>query len=243
MIAAGSILQVSSFPARHAFTTTALGSMGLNGTGDLTVVIRRRAWLAQTLGFDGGRAALAVQVHGARVRAFCLSEEPVGGQSVLGTDALATNIPGHALLTFHADCFPLLFVDRRSGAVAAAHAGWRGLLKGVAARTVHAMVEAYATRPDDLAVLVGPGICKRCFEVGPEVAEAVAKRHGTPDRYLSTHGDRWLLDLPALARLQLTNAKVPPGQIVSSLWCTREDERWFSHRGGRRGRFLAAIVA
>lgn len=217
--------------------------MGLNGAADAAEVMRRRERLAAELGFDLGRAVLAVQVHGAQIGTFHRGAVAEGGQSILDTDALATDIPGQALLTFHADCFPLLFADGHTGAVAAAHAGWRGLLEGVARRTVKALADAYGSRPQDLIVLIGPGICQSCYEVGPDVALPMMKRYGSPERYLLSRGSKWLLDLAALARLQLEQADIPPQQIEETRWCTREDDRWFSHRAGRRGRFLSAIVA
>ncbi len=232
----------ASFPARHGFSTSALGSMGLNGSADPEAVMRRRQTFAEAAGFELGRAALAAQVHGAHVHAFRRDSPMEGGQSVLGTDALATNVPGQALITYHADCYPLLFVDRAKGAVAIAHLGWRGALAGVAGETVRAMSSAYGTDASDLSVLIGPGICRACYEVGPEVFEPMRRRFGRADAYLKKRDGRALLDLAALAQLQLQDAGVDPGQIEPTGWCTREDDRWFSHRGQRPGRFLAALV-
>ncbi len=234
--------QVASFPARHGFSTSALGSMGLNGAAEPEAVMRGRQTFAATVGFDLGRAALAAQVHGAHVHAFRRDSPIEGGQSVLATDALATDIPGQALITYHADCYPLLFVDRANGAVAIAHLGWRGALASVAGETIRAMSSAYGTDPSDVSVLIGPGICQACYEVGPEVFEPMRRRFGRPDAYLEEREGRALLDLAALAQLQLQDAGVDPGHIEPTGWCTREDQGWFSHRGQRPGRFLAAIV-
>lgn len=216
--------------------------MGLNGSVEPEVVMRRRQAFSATVGFDLGRAALAAQVHGAHVHAFRRDSPMEGGQSVLGADGLATDIPGHALITYHADCYPLLFVDRVKGAVAVAHLGWRGALAGVAGETIRAMSGAYGTDPSDVSVLIGPGICQACYEVGPEVFEAMGRRFGRPDDYLKERNGRALLDLAALAQLQLKDAGVDRGHILQTGWCTREDDCWFSHRGQRPGRFLAAIV-
>ena len=216
--------------------------MGLSGAGDPEAVGGRREEMAQEIGFDLQRALFTVQEHGAFVRAFHRAE-PEGGQCVLGTDALATDVPGQALITYHADCFPVFFLDRVRGVVAAAHAGWRGTLAGVGARTVQAMHLAYGSKPEDLEVLVGPGICRRCYPVGTEVADQFVKRYGRQQRYLTTAGGETHLDLEGAIRLQLEDAGVAVSAIESAGWCTREDERWFSHRGGRSGRFLAAIVA
>jgi purine-nucleoside/S-methyl-5'-thioadenosine phosphorylase / adenosine deaminase len=236
------VVQVPSFPAQHGFSTSALGSMGLNGSLQPEAVMQQRQAFADIVGFDLGRAALAAQVHGARVHTFRRDAPTEGGQSVLDTDALATDVPGQALMTYHADCYPVLFVDRAKGAVAAAHLGWRGALARIAGETIQAMVSAYGTRPADVSVLIGPGICRACYEVGPEVFEPISRRYGRSDVYLRERNGRALLDLGVLAELQLRDAGVDPGRIERTGWCTREDERWFSHRGKRPGRFLAAIV-
>jgi YfiH family protein len=236
------VLSVAAFPARHAFSTTALGSMGLTGAADPEAVIQRRRQLADQVGFDLDRALLTVQEHGANVATFH-RQRPEGGQCVFSTDALATDVAGQAIVTYHADCFPLLFLDSNRGVVAGAHAGWRGALAGVATKTAQALQTAYGSWPGQIDVLIGPGICGRCYQVGHEVGQQFAARYGREDRYLAVEGGDVRLDLEAVLRLQLEDAGVAPGRILSAGWCTREQDRWFSHRGGRVGRFLSVVVA
>jgi polyphenol oxidase len=236
------VVEVGTFPARHGFSTRALGSMGLTESSHPELVMQRRQQLADQVGFDLDRALLTVQEHSANVVTFH-RRRPEGGQCVFSTDALATDVPGQAIVTYHADCFPVLFVDRGRGVVAGAHAGWRGSLAGVATQTVQALHLAYGTAPLELEVLIGPGICGRCYEVGGEVAEQFTARYGRQERYLSADDGQVLLDLASVIRLQLEDEGVAPDRIVSAGWCTREDERWFSHRGGRPGRFLSVVVA
>ncbi len=237
------VLRVPAFPVRHGFTTTVLGSMGLTGSPEPEAVLSRRRQFAEEVGFDLGSAVYAVQVHGAQVATFRRAGPQRGAHSVLQTDALATEVPGQALLTYHADCFPLLFFDASRGVVAAAHAGWRGALAGIAAETVRTLRGTFGTRPDELHVLIGPGICRRCYEVGADLAGRFEERFGCPERYLDPDGERPHLDLAALAQLQLEENGVPGERVLNAGWCTREDPRWFSHRGARPGRFLAAVVA
>jgi polyphenol oxidase len=237
-----SVVGVATFPARHGFSTRALGSMGLTGSSDPELVMQRRQQLADHLGFDLAHALMTVQEHGANVVTFH-RRQPEGGQCVFSTDALATDVPGQAIVTYHADCFPLLFADRNRGVVAGAHAGWRGSLVGVATQTVQALHLAYGTKPSELDVLIGPGICGRCYQVGAEVAEQFTTRYGREDRYLLTGEGDVRLDLAGVIRLQLEDEGIAPDRIVSAGWCTREDEQWFSHRGGRPGRFLSVVVA
>jgi YfiH family protein len=216
--------------------------MGLTGSTDPELVMQRRQRLADQLGFDLARALMTVQEHGANVVTFH-RRQPEGGQCVFDTDALATDVPGQAIVTYHADCFPLLFFDASRGVVAGAHAGWRGALAGVATQTVQALHLAYGSKPDQLDVLIGPGICARCYQVGGDVAEQFAARYGREARYLQTERGDARLDIEGVVRLQLEDEGVEPSRIVSAGWCTREEDRWFSHRGGRSGRFLSVVVA
>jgi polyphenol oxidase len=242
MVELDTVLSVAGFPARHGFSTVALGSMGLTGAADPEAVIQRRQQLAEQVGFDLDRTLMTVQEHGANVATFH-RRQPEGGQCVFSTDSLATDVPGQAIVTYHADCFPLLFVDSSRGVVAGAHAGWRGTLAGVATRTAESLQAAYGSWPGQIDVLIGPGICGRCYQVGDDVAQQFSTRYGREDRYLAPDRGDVRLDLEAVLRLQLEDAGVAPERIRTSGWCTREQDRWFSHRAGRVGRFLSVVVA
>jgi YfiH family protein len=90
-------------------------------------------------------------------------------------DALITNRPGIALAVRTADCLPVLMADTRNRAVAAVHAGWRGTILEIVPKTIQAMADHFGTRPNDLAIAVGPGIGPCCFEVGAEVAHQFSR--------------------------------------------------------------------
>jgi polyphenol oxidase len=108
--------------------------------------------------------AFAKQIHSDRVL-------KVGSPGPQGDgDALISNRPGLALTIRTADCLPILMADPKHRAVAAIHAGWRGVVSKIAPKTVEAMTQEFGTRPGDLIVAIGPGIGPCCFEVGPEVA-------------------------------------------------------------------------
>src|SRR5207249_8258447 len=107
----------------------------------------------------------------------------------------------------------LLFLDSARGVVAGAHAGWRGSLAGVAIHTVQALHLAYGSEPDELDVLIGPGICGRCYQVGREVADQFIARYGREARYLGREGSDVRLDIEAVLRLQLEDEGVAPDRI------------------------------
>ena len=87
-------------------------------------------------------------------------------------DIIVSNDPAVAIAIQTADCVPILIADRRTGAVAAAHAGWRGLAAGVPRVAVDALVREFGSRPADLIAAAGPSIGACCYEVGEDVRRA-----------------------------------------------------------------------
>jgi hypothetical protein len=148
-------------------------------------------------------------------------------------DALVSNDPTVAIAVRAADCAPLLLADRKSGAVAAVHAGWRGTAAGAVRAGVHALSREFGARPEDLVAAIGPSIGVCCYEVGSDLVDAFAAA-GHPrhliDRWFSRPkrdadasrrpGDKLYLDVPGANRDQLRLAGVPEEQIYLSGLCT-----------------------
>ncbi len=130
-----------------------------------------RRWEALLRGTGFTRAVHARQVHGAAVRVHgrgapgLLVTEPCDGHATRDADVLM------AVTT--ADCVPVSVVDPKRRAAALLHAGWRGAAAGILERGVAVLAERAASRAADLHVHLGPSICGRCYEVGPEVFEAL----------------------------------------------------------------------
>lgn len=174
------------------------------------------------------------QVHGTRV-VEAGSQETVPPEA----DASVARWPGQVCVVLTADCLPVLFCDVDGRAVAAAHAGWRGLLRGVLERTVEAM----AVPPGGVLAWLGPAIGPAAFEVGGEVREAfIAEEPGAAAAFHRAPAPgKWLADLPALARRRLARAGVH--RVYGGDQCTCQDlERFFSYRRdgvtGRQGTFI-----
>src|SRR5215475_10892800 len=130
------------------------------------VIENRRRFLAALDAADW-TLVTAKQIHSADVR-FVSGLEDARSEPREG-DALTANTPRVLLAIQTADCLPVLIADERSGAFSAAHAGWRGTLAGIVARTVERMQQEHGSRPEDLHAAIGPGISAAVFEVGPEV--------------------------------------------------------------------------
>jgi YfiH family protein len=152
---------------------------------------------------------------------------------------------GPAVLIRVADCVPVLLADPKSGAVAAVHAGWRGVVAGVVPAAVDALGRLGAD-PRHLVAAVGPCISAKHFEIGPEVAEELANADLAASVVApGVHGPKHHADLVLAVRTQLERCGVAPANIDAEPPCTYADRaRFFSYRrdGARSGR-LAAIIA
>ncbi|MCM5682028.1 peptidoglycan editing factor PgeF [Schlegelella sp. S2-27] len=181
------------------------------------------------------------QVHGTKV-VHLRPEHTRSGMPVEADAALATE-PGLACTVMVADCLPVLFASPDGRAVAAAHAGWRGLAAGVLDHTVAALCVAGGCEPADLLAWLGPCIGADSFEVGDDVRQVFRQAQaGAALRFRSgARAGKWWADLPGLARDRLAAAGVV--KVGGGHWCTVEDRsRFFSfRRDGVTGRMAAAV--
>ena len=192
------------------------------------------------------------QVHGAEVLALPQNDDAREAfyrstvEERPTADALMTDALGATVAVAVADCLPLLFADRRARAVAAVHAGWRGLAAGVIENTVGALQSTYGIIPSDLVVGIGPAIGPCCFEVGHEVIEAFAKRgYEAQARVSGRQGARPHADLRAVAAAILRRLEVPDDNVASAAMCTLCNSEWlWSYRadGDAAGRMLCGIA-
>jgi Uncharacterized conserved protein len=195
--------------ADHLFTTRewALGSRAEAADEDWQPV-------AAALGVDPAHLVRMHQVHGATVVVRRAGDGATPGGRP-DADIVVSDDPSLALAIQTADCVPLLIADRRTGTVAAAHAGWRGLAANVPGATVAAMTREFASAPQDLVAAVGPSICAERYEVGEDVrARFVAA--GFPADALArwflpgVRPDHWQFDGWRAAVDQLTSAGLVP---------------------------------
>ncbi len=238
----------SVLTTRHGFTTRLGGlsqppldslNLGLSTGDEREKVLINRKMAASALGIPGP-VTLVGQVHGTDI-----AEVTAAGPDRDTADALWTRLTGQAIGILVADCTPILLEDRRTGTVAAIHAGWRGAVAGIAARTVQTLVREAASEPGDLVAILGPGIGPCCFEVGPEVVEALEVVPGGSEGlwHLPPGKGRAHVDVSGISARYLASEGV--GQIHQSGLCTAcEPGRFFSHRRdrGRTGRMMGAIA-
>ena len=216
-------------------------NLGVAVGDDAAAVAENRARFAAAL---GAQPVWLRQVHGVNVLRL-----HAGGDTAPGTpaDAAWTSDTGVACTVLVADCLPVLFALRDGSAVAAAHAGWRGLAGGVLEATVRALCEGRGALPCDVLAWLGPCIGPREFEVGADVLQAFGENPAAPDgrrfvyRARPDGQARWLANLVQLARDRLAAAGVL--HIAAAGACTVENRSdFFSfRRDGVTGRMAAAV--
>lgn len=194
-----------------------------------------------TLGLDAGRVVSGHQVHGERVALVAARH---AGQVLPATDGLVTDTPGLTLMLRFADCVPLLFWDPERRVAGIAHAGWRGTVARIAAKTARTMIDVFGCSARSIRAAIGPSIGPCCFEVGPEVVEQIRAAFGQAagNMIRAGRGDRSFVDLWRANAWQLENLGLERIETAQVCTCCHKDS-FFSHRGdgGRTGRFAGLI--
>ena len=210
-----------------------------DGTDHIAQNYRR---LLQVIGCGERELCRVHQVHGAgvvRVRRG-QTHDPA-----LKADALVTDDPSRALSIRIADCVPVLLATDEGHEVAAAHAGWRGVIAGVVPAALQAMSRKEAGARNNCVAAIGPCISGEAFEVGSEVLAEFQNTFGADSPIRTASGGKGFVDLRQAIRLQLIAAGISPNRIDTTDRCTfRDREEFFSHRrdNGVTGR-MAALIA
>jgi len=191
-------------------------------------------------GLDLARVAWARQVHEADI----VRVMPDGGFAG-PADVLVSTESGVPIAIFTADCLAVVLYDAEARALAVAHVGWRGTVRGAAQAAVAALVKLGA-RPERLRVAITPSIGPCCYEIdGPVAAEFRRAYPSLWERWVTAvRPDHWLLDLWRANEELLARAGVPTAQIDNARVCTAcHTELLYSYRKDNRGRLvtLAAL--
>ena len=254
-IGALEMLVAENISVPHCFTTRFGGvstghlsslNLGLSRGDDPKNVEENFRILGEALGYDPMKLVLTRQVHSDIVRK--VGREDWGVYMVPGAspecDALITNDPGTAIVVFTADCTPLLFHDPVTGAVGAAHAGWKGTAAAIGPKTVAAMVKEFGCDVKNIRAAIGPNIGFCHFETDADVPNAMLEAFGEGVKpFIRSAGEKFFLDLKQINAFALRQAGVEHIEISED--CTMcSPDRFWSHRvtRGQRGAQGAIIL-
>ena len=222
-------------------------NLALHVGDDVEKVLRNRKAFAEAIGVDANRFTTCQQVHGSKV--VQVTKELVGSgavaftNTIADTDALITNLPDVPLMLFYADCVPVLLADLETGAIGLAHAGWRGTVANIGAKTLAAMGEAFGTKPENILAAIGPSIGACCYEVDDFVRDQAS---GFEEFFAPKDGGKYQLDLWGMNAKQLQEAGVSEENITVAGICTNDNVELFcSYRAeqGKTGRMGVCLCA
>jgi YfiH family protein len=239
----------------HAFSTRTGGvspppfdSLNLGIAGDAAIrdasdnLEENYRRLRAAVGCAGLGRCWVTQVHGADV---CDIHPGCAFENGVRADALVSDDPTRVLSVKYADCVPLLLASADGRAVAAVHAGWRGLVAGVIRAAVSRLEQTAGAPASSFVAAIGPCIGFDAFEVGPEVIAAFTERMGRAAPIRAGRADKGHVDLRQAALIELQSAGLSLDRIDTTDRCTfAHPEEFFSHRrdGNATGR-MAAIIS
>ena len=206
-------------------------------------VEENHARFAAEAGFEPERLFEVSQVHGRVVREVAPQELPADVRRE-EADGLLSAVTGAVVGVRTADCLPLLLADPQSGAVAAIHGGWRGVVAGIVVDGVHALCALAGCSPGRLVAAIGPHIRVASFEVGEDVAARIARAAPGLEGVIEERDPRPHVDLARVVRFQLETLGLEAIDDVGGDTFA-EPQRFYSHRrdAARAGRMLSVIEA
>ncbi|PIW93560.1 MAG: peptidoglycan editing factor PgeF [Candidatus Moranbacteria bacterium CG_4_8_14_3_um_filter_43_15] len=211
-----------------AFSQKNNGSMKLSDNSELAEKItpnRNNYFLKNNT--DSAKVVSAGIVHGSKV---AIVDEKDCGKIVLGTDGLLSQEKNLFLSITSADCLPIFLFDPKNKVIGIIHAGWRSLAENILTNAVE-KIKKLGGAPEDILVGIGPAICQKHYEVGPEVAEKFSEY---PSAILKEN-NKIFLDLKKIAQLQLLDLRLKNENIEISPECNFElPKKYFSARRDKK---------
>lgn len=243
---------------KHAFSTR----FGGVSTGDCSTmsfgfslgdkpenVLENYRIFCEAFGTDCKNAVLSQQTHTANLRIVTKEDSGKGiflERDYSDIDGLVTNERGLVLVTQYADCTPLAFYDPVKRVVATSHAGWRGTVQEIAAKTIALMRDRFGSDPADILCGIGPNIGKCCYEVDDPVINEVNKLSylELDSCYTPKGGGKYMLNLREVNRQIMVHSGINPQNIdVADLCTCCHSDVFHSHRAtkGKRGTLALMI--
>lgn len=212
-------------------------NLALHVNDDEENVLENRHDLMQSLHISAEPKWLN-QIHGNTA----LLAETISAKKPPDADASFTQQKNTVCVVMTADCLPILVTNKYGTEVAAIHAGWQGLAKGVVENTLTKML----SKPEELIVWIGPSIQQTHYEVGEDFYTAFAKHHSAVEMntaFLAKNQRQWMANVPLLAVYRLMRCGVHQDNIYLSNECTcANPEKYFSYRrDGATGRMASLI--
>lgn len=197
--------------------------------------------LSRAVGISSHNFIWMDQIHGIMVQT--IRRRPTSG-FLPATDGVVTSTPDNVLLVRTADCVPILLYTPGGAAIAAVHAGWRGLLGNILPAAVESVCSEAHADASGVNAVIGPSIESKCYEIGEDVRQMFQDVHGGSfDEYFRKIKRRWHMSIAGIAKQQLRHAGLNTSRIEISSDCTACDAtRFYSHRKRKEAGRTAAFI-
>lgn len=242
---------------KHLFTTRKGGvssgcceswNFGARSFDDEENISKNYQILGNVLGVSPERMTASDQTHTINIRRVTAADAGKGvtrEKDYRDIDGLVTDAPGITLITGHADCNAIYFFEPEKKIIGLAHSGWKGTLGGIGAAMAEIMVNEYGCRAENIIAGIGPSLCRDCFEVDEDVAQAFFKKNSSYQSFACRSGIKTYIDLKKLICSDLQEAGLVQENLLNMGFCTKcRNDLFFSHRGqrGKRGIMAAAMM-
>lgn len=223
-------------------------NLGFSTVDQKENILKNYEIFADAVDLSCDRIVTSSQFHNDNIRVCTISD---GGKGITkkrdfeDVDALVTNEKGLTLAVFSADCVPILFADKASCSVGAAHCGWKGTFKSLASKTAQKMIDEFGADIEAIHVTIGVSIKKCCYEVSEDLYMDFIREFPYIDDGLCAENinGKYYLDLPNINKRILINLGLKEENIFIADMCTCcNKEHLFSHRGQGSGRGIMASM-
>lgn len=235
------LIQWNCFDEIEAYTTCShdqhnnLMNMSYNGIDDQQV-LKNRQELAKMLNSDLDHMVATFQQHTTHFKQVFIKDGGKGmytrDDAFVGYDAMYTKDRNLWLLSFHADCCPVLLYCRDQKIVSEIHSGWKGTVNEIVKKVTQHLINNEKCQPQNIYAYIGPSINQENFEAKDDIINLVKMMSfDTTSFYYKKDNDSYLLDSKGLIKQQLLNLGVLENNITVSPYCTIKDEDlFFSYR-------------
>lgn len=248
----------SPFSQIEAYTVTRIGgvskgdceslNLSFNVGDDPIHVIKNRQRLAEYLNTDLDHMVASRQTHSTNLLKVTKEDGGRGMYSIddafYNYDALYTRDKNLYLLSFHADCTPVLIYAKDQELIASIHSGWKGNVDEITLKTISYLIQHEQCNPQEIYAYIGPSINNERFEVGQDVIDQINQMSfNAKDFYKAKENGKYLFNAKGLVEKQLLLCGIPQKNITISKYCTIQDhDLFFSYRRNKKcGRNVSMI--
>lgn len=226
-------------------------NLALNVKDDPQNVLENRKRLAAFLNTDLEHMISPTQTHSTNIKKITKEDMGKGMYSLDDAfddiDATYTREKNLYLLTYHADCIPILLYDKKEQLIAAIHSGWKGNVNEITLKCLRYLKENENCQPENIYAYIGPSLSYEAFEARQDIIDLVNQMEIDGSKfYTQTAPGVYHLDAKALAKEQMLYFGIPTHHITVDPHCTKQDEEHFfsyrrDHQCGRHVSFIAMI--